>query len=113
MEAETYDLARDFVDRMLSGPTSGNERRNLLTQRLLTHLRTDSNEEVRAFFAELETQPSGATAVEWAAHAMALAGLGETVDAAQALVLSKGLLAEVGADADAARWIAEAEAALR
>ncbi len=85
----------------------------MLTQLLLTHLRTGRYEEVRAMLAELEAEPGGATAVEWSAYAMALAGLGETGEAAQALALSKDLLSEGAADADAARWISEAEAALR
>ena len=44
---------------------------------------------------------------------MALEGLGETDEAVQALGLAKDILAEGGADAAAARWIAEAEAAMR
>ena len=49
--------------------------------------------------------PGGATAVEWAAYAMALGGLGETDEAAQALALAKDLLAEGGADDAAARSV--------
>ena len=108
LEAETYDLARDFVSRRLSAPTSDEERRRLLTQQLLTYVRTGAYEEVRAIFPELEAESGGATAVEWAAYSMAMGGLGETDQADQALALARDLLAQGGEDAVAARWIAEA-----
>jgi hypothetical protein len=113
LEAGTYGLARDFVSRRLSGSLSDEERRGLLTQLLLTQLRVGGYEEACSILPQLDAGPGGATAVEWAAYAMALRGLGEVDDAAQALGLAKEILAEGGADAPAARWIAEAEAALR
>jgi hypothetical protein len=113
LEAGTYGLAREFVRRALSGPTSDEERRRLLATLLLIHLRAGAYESVRSILPELGAGPGGATAVEWAAYAMALEGLGETDEAAHALALAKDILAEGGADAAAGRWIAEAEAALR
>jgi len=113
LEAGTYGLARDFVSMRLSDPLSEEQRRELLTQLLLTQLRVGGYEQVAAILPELDAGPGGATAVEWAAYAMALGGLGETDEAALALALAKDLLAEGGAGAAAARWIAESEAALR
>ncbi|TDJ70601.1 MAG: tetratricopeptide repeat protein [Planctomycetota bacterium] len=113
LDAGTYGLARDYVSRELSGPRSDEERRRLLTPLLLSHLRTGAYEEVRSILPELEAGSGGATAVEWAAYAMALGELGETDEAADALGLARDLLAEGGTDAAATRWVAEAEAALR
>ena len=113
LEVGTYDLARDYVKRRLAGPRSDEEQRRLHTQLFLTHLRTGAYEEGRSIFPELEARSGGATAIEWSAYAMVLGALGETDEAARALELARDLLAEDGVDAAAARWVAEAEAALR
>ena len=113
LETATYDLARDFVTRRLSGPRSDAERRRLLSYLLLTHLRTGAYEEVRASLPALEAEFGNATPIEWAAFAMALAALGENDAAMEAVSLAKSVLAEEEAEVAATRWIAEAESALR